>query len=213
MRGPIMILAGRNLSPFTRRCAISLIHAGMSYEMDELNAAQEKEKVQQYNKLGRVPALKLDDGTCLVDSWAILDWIDQTAGPDKALVPASSDARRDVLRLTAYAMGTMEKAVAYFYETGLRPEDKRWKDWGDRLGSQVVDGFTFLEEALGDSEWLHGNRMTQADITTVCAYDFATVRAADLLDGGKRFPKLAAFTDRCNKLEPFAKTNLDPYRG
>ncbi|MFC4350101.1 glutathione S-transferase family protein [Fodinicurvata halophila] len=208
-----MILAGRNMSPFTRRCAIALLHTGMSYEALELNAAQEMDKVQQYNRLGRVPALQLDDGTALVDSWAILDWIDETAGPDKALVPASGKERRDILRLTAYAMGTMEKAVAYFYETGLRPEETRWQKWGDRLGSQVVAGFDFLEEALGNNEWLHGNRMTHADVATVCAYDFSTLRAADLLEGGKRFPKLAAFTDRCNKLEPFAKTSLDPYRG
>ena len=39
------------------------------------------------NPLGRIPSLVLDDGEVLIDSAAILDWLDQTVGPERALLP------------------------------------------------------------------------------------------------------------------------------
>ena len=49
------------------------------------------------NPLGRVPSLILSDGTTLIDSMAILDWLDQQVGPERALMLAKGPARREVL--------------------------------------------------------------------------------------------------------------------
>ncbi|MFO1072010.1 MAG: glutathione S-transferase N-terminal domain-containing protein [Geminicoccaceae bacterium] len=44
--------------------------------------------MRAHNPLGQVPALVLDCGETLIDSAAILDWLDDKVGPERALVPA-----------------------------------------------------------------------------------------------------------------------------
>ena len=82
-----MILVGRYRSPFTRRVAISMQLLGIEYEHRPHTAWSNLAEVRAVNPVGRVPALILDSGEALFDSSAILDYIDQLAGPQRALVP------------------------------------------------------------------------------------------------------------------------------
>ena len=41
----------------------------------------------------RVSTLVLDDGEVLIDSTAILDWLDETVGPDRALIHGKASRR------------------------------------------------------------------------------------------------------------------------
>ena len=75
-----MKLIGNFLSPFARRVAVSLNVLGLDYEMDSMLAFGNAEKIQPHNPLIRVPTLILDDGDVLVESYAILDYLDEVAG-------------------------------------------------------------------------------------------------------------------------------------
>lgn len=208
-----MILVGRNLSPFTRRVAISLDLMEMPFERQELATATDVEAIQGFNPLGRVPALKLPDGEVLIDSSAILDHLDELAGPGLRLTPASGPARRAVMRLCAFATGTMEKAVQSYYEETRRPEDVRWPAYAARSDEQVRAGLDQLEAAAtqaadgkkaGES-WLVGNRISQADVSATVTLDFVkTVRPG--LVSNNELPALHALAAQCNALPPFAKT-------
>ena len=66
--------------------------------------------MRQTNPLGRIPSLVLDDGAVLVDSAAILDWLDETVGFDRALIPPTGLARRTALQQIALATGAVDKA-------------------------------------------------------------------------------------------------------
>ena len=78
-----MKLIGNYLSPFTRRVAVSLNAMNMPFEVEELSVFKKPEAVRKYNPVVRIPTLVLDDGEVLVESYAILDSIDQMAGPKK----------------------------------------------------------------------------------------------------------------------------------
>ena len=71
-----MLLVGQLDSPFVRRVAVSMTLLGVPFERDRASVFGNFEDVSRVNSLGRVPALVLDDGTVLVDSTAILDWLD-----------------------------------------------------------------------------------------------------------------------------------------
>jgi glutathione S-transferase len=64
------------------------------------------------NPLGRIPSLVLDDGEVLIDSAAILDWLDQTVWPERALLPPAAAERRRALRLIKLATGAIDKVGA-----------------------------------------------------------------------------------------------------
>ena len=115
-----MKLIGSYRSPFVRRVAITLNVQGMPFEHLDVPVFDNPDDVNKYNPLTRVPTLVLDDGEVLIESYAMIDALDDMVGPDKALIPVSGKERRHVMRVTAAAVGTMDKAqwAAYLARSG-----------------------------------------------------------------------------------------------
>ena len=198
-----MILVGRYLSPFVRRVGVSLNQLGLPFERKILSTATDKAAIEAINPVGRVPALVLDDGEALIDSAAILDYLDELAGPSKALVPAQGKERRQVLKIVAIAQGAVEKAVAATYEMNRRPAEKVHQPWLDQLLAQTTGGLAALEEASG-SGWFVGNRLTQADITAACGFGFIGRAQPTVVPPG-RYKRLEALSARAEALPAFQK--------
>ena len=93
-----MILVGQFDSPFVRRVAVTLHHYHMPYTRNPLSVFRNAEDMQKLNPLIRVPALILDTGETLIDSNAIIDALDEMAGPARALTPAHGPERRKVMQ-------------------------------------------------------------------------------------------------------------------
>lgn len=207
-----MLLVGRDLSPFVRRCAVTLHLYGLPFERAEYATTTDVDKIRVHNRLVRVPALVLDDGETLIDSTAILDHLDETAG-DKRLTPAGGAERRAVLRDVYHALGAAEKAILVAYERnpGMRDQSLYCQPWVDRLLGQAGGGLAVVEETLSQQEWLACGRMTQADVTAAVVYDFLTVMVPELASA-EQLPALAGLTERLSKLPAFQQTNLDKFR-
>src|ERR1700759_1652074 len=99
-----MLLIGMLDSPFVRRVAVSMQLLGMPYEHGNWSIGRDFERIRQFSPLGRVPSLVLDDGEVLTESASILDYLDDTAGPSRALLPRSGQPRRLALRLMSFAI-------------------------------------------------------------------------------------------------------------
>src|SRR5258705_11173465 len=100
-----MILIGQYDSPFVRRVAIALRLYGVPFEHRPWSTFGDGEKIAPYNPLRRVPTLVLDGGEALIESTAILDYLDEVAGPDKAMIAARGPERRRGLEICALARG------------------------------------------------------------------------------------------------------------
>ena len=199
-----MILVGRYRSPFTRRVAISLRVLGFEYEHLPYTAWSQLAAVRRVNPVGRVPALVLDSEETLFDSAAILDYLDQLVGPARALVPAAGPERRRVLRVTACALGVLEKVVAALYEHTMHPPAKVHAPWVRHNEDQARSGLAWLD-SIAASPWLAGDSMTQADITTIVTYDFTRMVNGPLIPDG-RYPTLDALGSRLREHPAFAAT-------
>ena len=81
-----MILIGQYDSPFVRRVAIAMRLYGLSFEHRPWSTFGDAEKIAPYNPLRRVPTLVLDGDEPLIDSGAILDYLDERVGPEKAMI-------------------------------------------------------------------------------------------------------------------------------
>jgi glutathione S-transferase len=201
-----MILIGMFDSPFVRRVAVTLNFFNMPFEHRNWSVGRDFDKIREFNPLGRVPTLVLDDGEALIESASILDFLDDSVGPTRALLPASGRTRRDALRLMAIATGAAEKGVLQLYEGVFRPEEKRHEPWLTRCRTQMHAALAELERAAqaraqpagtsgagagaGAASWLVGDRMTQADITVACVFNFLN----EALGAGNsdRYPTLGA---------------------
>lgn len=200
-----MILVGRYLSPFVRRTAITLKLYGMAFEHNPLSTMTEMDAIKKLNPVGRVPVL-LVDGETLIDSAAIIDYLDEKAGPAHALTPPAGPERRRVQNLVAIAVGTMEKAVGYSYETKRRPPERQHQPWIDNLKSQVAGGLAALEAVEG-TPWLAGAAMTQADVSTAVLVEFLGAMTPDLFPAGAH-PRLEALAARLGATPAFRETAL-----
>ena len=140
-----MILVGQYDSPYTRRVAIALHWLGIPFARNTLSVFANADEARTINPLGRVPALVLDNGEVLIDSGAILDHVDEVAGPARALLPPNGAARRQALRTIALATGGMEKAVSIVYERVLRPTEKLHQPWLERCQTQLAGSLAALE--------------------------------------------------------------------
>jgi len=199
-------LIGILLSPFVRRVAVSLNVLKLPFELDDVFVFGERDTVRRYNPLVRIPILSLDDGTNLVESGAILDEIDQIVTPERRLIPGAGPLRRRVVQTAAIALACAEKAQWAFYEDRVRPADKVHTPWIEHNDQQVLGGFQHLNAsaAMVDAGgWIGGTAdLSQADVTTVVAYTFASL-ARPHLQLAERFPELARFAERCEKLPAF----------
>ncbi len=201
-----MVLIGHLLSPFVRRVQVTLNLLGLECERKPYGTATHVDEIGAVNPLRRIPALVLDDGETLIDSAAILDYLDELAGPNKALVPASGKERRKVLKLAALAAGATEKAVIVFYEKTRRPDDKIWEEWVEKCSEQILGGLDAIEAAAPADGWLIGDKMTQADITSAVVVDFVNIVLPDLI-GEDDYPRLDNLVARLNECEEFSSTH------
>lgn len=199
-----MILIGMFDSPFVRRVAVSMNVLGIAFEHRNWSVGKDFELIRQFNPLGRVPTMVLPDGEALIESAAILDCLDEYAGPDHALLPRSGKERREALRIVAVATGAAEKGVVQVYETAFRPPEKRHRPWLERCHAQMRAALFELDRLsqTQPSAWLAGNRLSQADITATCVYTFL-VDALTIHDAGAAYPGLSALAERCEALPEF----------
>jgi glutathione S-transferase len=204
----MMKLIGMLDSPYVRRVAISMKLLGTPFEHLNWSVGKDFERIRQYSPLARVPVLVLDDGDVLPDSAAMLDYLDEQAGPKRALLPPSGRERRDALRVMSLAIGACEKGRDQLYETLYRPPEKRHEPWVERCRTQMHGALAELERAAPRATpWFVGGRLTQADITTACIFTLLSDVLANTLESAP-YPMLRAHVAHCESLPEFVATRL-----
>jgi len=194
-----MILIGQFDSPFVRRVALALNHYGLRYEHRPWSVWAQAEEIAAYSPLRRVPVLVMEDGVALVESFAILDAVDEMVAEERRLLPRSGRLRRDGLRVCALATGLADKVVSLFYEAALRKEDGRSVVWTNRCRAQIADTLRVLESeraARSEPHWFA--TFSHADIAVGCALRFLT-EALPEVSWQAEYPALCAHMERCEE--------------
>jgi glutathione S-transferase len=197
-----MILIGQYDSPFVRRVGIALRLYGMPFDHEPWSTFGDAEKVRRYNPLGRVPTLVLDDGEVLIESHAILDYLDGVVGPEAALFPRAEPERRRALKVAALGTGIADKAVSLFYEQRLH--DRASDVWVSRCHAQIHGAMRLLEADLGGrtSAWWFGARMGHADVSVAAALRFVREAHPGLV-AWSDYPRLDGHAAQCEALPVF----------
>jgi glutathione S-transferase len=197
-----MILIGQYDSPFVRRVGIALTLYGLGFEHRPWSTFGDAEKLRPYNPLTRVPTLVLEDGTALVESHAILDYLDSLVPPARAMFPRAEPVRHRALRVAALATGLADKAVSLFYETRLHKEVSPL--WVERCRAQIHATAAVLEaeRAAATTPWWFGEAIGHADIAVTCMLRFVSEAHPGLLPAAS-YPALAAHAARAEALPAF----------
>lgn len=197
-----MELVGMLDSPYVRRVAVALLAAGVPFVHRPISLFRHIGEFSKINPLLKAPTFVADDGTALMDSSVILDYLASIAPALAALTPSATAARLAAARASGLALTVMEKAVQRHYERALRPPEKQHESWIERVDRQLAAGLDALDRESPGSGWIGGGDLGVADISVVCAFGFTQIVLADLVDKA-RHPRLAAFCARAEALPAF----------
>lgn len=203
-----MILVGQYDSPYVRRVAVTLHQYGIAFVRNPISVFSDADQMAAINPLVRIPSLVLDDGEVLIDSGAILDHLDEVAGPARALTPRAGAERRRVLQLIAAATGAIDKAGAQVYERHFHAPAAVNESWLKRCHEQMRGGLSYLEANIA-GHWLALDRMTQADITTAALVGYLKLRAPEV-DVARDYPGLQRLSDVCEAMPSFVAARPGP---
>jgi glutathione S-transferase len=200
-----MILIGQFDSPFVRRVAIAMRLYGLAFEHRPWSTFGEGDEIAPFNPLRRVPTLVLDNGEALIESTAILDYLDEFVGAEKAMIARAGPERRRSLKICALATGLGDKAVSLLYERVLR-KDRQSKIWVERCEIQISGVLEVLEKARAAiaSPYWFGEKIGHADIAVACVLRFTGEAHPQLFDA-VNYPALGAHAARCEALPVFAE--------
>jgi len=199
-----MKLVGMLTSPYTRRVAISLSGLGVEFEHVPVSVFSDYAEFRAFNPVVRAPTLLLDDGTPLTDSHVIIEHFDRLAS-ESSLWPRDRAVRSRSAALLGLTQTACDKAVQLVYERELRPAEKQYAEWTDRVIGQVSAACDLLEERIDpEALWLAPGRPAQAGLSLAVAGTFMQHRIPDIWTEG-RFARLQAFRAEAEELAVFRR--------
>ncbi|MGE8444711.1 MAG: glutathione S-transferase family protein [Comamonas sp.] len=203
-----MKLLGSLTSPFVRKVRVVLAEKKLDYRLETVDVWGDRATIALVNPLGKVPCLVLDDGSALVDSRVIVEYLD-TLSPVGRLIPSLGRERAEVRSWEAMADGVLDAAVLARMEYAFagRTELQRSPAWVDRQLGKVWAGLDAMNLGLGEKTYFAGNgiHISLADIAVGCCLAWLRFRFPEL-DWAGRYPQLAHLLDRLEARPSFAAT-------
>jgi glutathione S-transferase len=169
----------------------------MNIEQIVVNTVKGRHKEPEHlarNPFGTVPTLELDDGSYLVESLAIIEYLEDKY-PEGALLTGTAEEKgkaRDVERIVDLRLGGPMGSFGHLTNSplGIPPDPEGAREMEKRM--QVP--LDYLEDLLSDGRpLLLGDRVSIADCTMQASLQFVRFVEADVI--GER-PSLRAWDER-----------------
>jgi glutathione S-transferase len=194
-------------SPFARKVRIAAIETGLIDKIELVPTTvvpgQPNDEYANIYPLKKLPALTLDNGEVIVDSYVIVEYLDELAGGGK-LVPASGPSRWKVKSDHSLIQGMLDSMLLCRYEKMVRPAGLQWQAWSDDHWNRAWKGMAHFEKQPD----MLSRPLDISQIALVCVLGYADFRFADQ-DWRKAFPNLAAFHAKALE-RPSVKVSLPP---
>ncbi|MEQ1589652.1 MAG: glutathione S-transferase N-terminal domain-containing protein [Gallionella sp.] len=172
-----MKLLGTHTSPYARKVRLVLLEKNIPHTYLIDPPREPGSQVARANPLARIPALILDDDTCVFDSPVIAEYLDTLNDTPILISRNDALARMRVKRWEALADGIMDSAVVVRTEN-IRPAEKQDADTISRHNNAITHALEFIAHQLGSSEWCEGASITLGDLALVSALIYLDLRQA-----------------------------------
>ena len=125
-------------SPYARKVRIVLAEKKIDCPLQLDIPWESTSTVADFNPLGKVPVLLMDDGSSLYDSRVIVEYLD-TISPVSRLLPQDKRQLIETRRFEALADGICDAAANIVMES-RRPAAQQSQEWVDRQHGKVTRG-------------------------------------------------------------------------
>ena len=185
----------RSTSSFRVRIALAL--KGLDYQALPVNLLKGEQLGAGYaaiNPQGRVPALRTDGGDVLVQSPAIIEYLEE-AYPQPALLPAGTEDRarvRAVAAIIACDVHPLHNVSVLSQLRQLGHDESQVNQW---IGHWIGQGLAAIEQLIGDEGFCFGASPGLADVYLIPQL-YAAERFTVDLGAYPRIRRVAALAQR-----------------
>lgn len=165
-------------APNPRRVRIFLAEKSISvaFEQRDLMASELKDaSFVRINPWQRVPVLVLDDGSAISETVAICRYFEEVQ-PEPPLLGVGAVGKATVeMWQRRVELGLLFHIAQLFRHTNPKMahlEVPQVPEWGEANRPKVAEALGLLNNRLGESRYLAGDRFSIADITLLVAVDF-----------------------------------------
>lgn len=154
----------RSTSSYRVRIALAL--KGLDYQALPVNLLKGEHRADDYrvvNPQGRVPALRTESGEVLVQSPAIIEYLEEVY-PQPALLPAAPEARakvRGVAALIGCDIHPLHNVSVLNQLRQLGHDEEQVNQW---IGHWIGQGLAAVEQLIGDNGFCFGETPGLADL-------------------------------------------------
>jgi glutathione S-transferase len=175
----------------------------LPFSHEALSVFRNYDAFSAINPVVKAPTFVTDDGTVLMDSALMLEYLERLVPPERSLNPTGTAALARAQRIIGLALAASEKSIQIIYERNLRPAEKHHQPWIDRVQAQLEAAYRLLEQEVAAAKpWLFGDRPLQADITSAVTWRFTQMELPGVISED-RHPVLAALSARAENTPAF----------
>ena len=190
-------------SPYARKVRIVALEKHIDLELQEVVLADPDCPVKNYNPLGKVPVLVLDDNDSVYDSKVIVEYLDNRA-PGTHLIPQDNTSKMITRRWESLADGICDAAVAAMLEGRREPAQQSQANIDKQL-AKVMLGLEVLNLDITKKKWCVNETFSLADIALGCMLGYIDLRFKHL-QWPDKFPNLAKHYSLLVKRPSFKQT-------
>jgi glutathione S-transferase len=194
-------------SPFARKVRIAAIETGLIDKIEFVPSTvapgQANDEYSRITPLKKLPVLITDNGDVILDSYVIVEYLDELAGGGK-LIPTSGATRWQVKTDHSLINGMLDSMLLCRYEKMVRPQGLQWQAWSDDHWNRAWTGMARFENKPD----VLSRPLDIVQIGLVCVLGYADFRFADC-GWRKAFPKLDAFHQKMLE-RPSVKISVPP---
>lgn len=146
-----------------------------------VNGEQHAPEALARNPAGAVPVLELDDGTCLSESSAIIEYIEELH-PEPPMIGRKPRERARVRELERRAdLGVLSRVATIVHnQQAILPGGNPVAIIAEKARAPLAKALRILDDAIGSHPYLAGEQPTIADCTLFAAFRFAEFGKVEL---------------------------------
>ncbi len=190
------------LSSYAQKVLIALHEKELEYEGELVNLRdpEERQKYLEVYPLGKIPLLMREDGRRIPESSIIIEYLDGISDRGPRLIPRDPEQGR-VTRFKDRMMDLyVNETVTTLLFQSWKPESEQDPERIDTAKFRLDVMYGFMDQGLGEHEWMAGDAFTMAD----CAAAAPLLYAQEVAPFGDRV-NIVAYWERLQARPSFQK--------
>ena len=172
-------------APNPRRLRVFLAEKGIEVPFEHVDIMSGQNRSAEFlkkNPNGGVPVLQLDDGTCLPESLAIMEYFEELH-PEPPMIgktPLERARTRAAERIAELGVLTQVGAIFQHTHPFMAGRIKQSADAAENARTRLQANLKVLDDLIGEQPFVAGARPSIADCTLLAALDFAALAGVEI---------------------------------